>query len=139
MNNYKWCGRCQKNLLLSEFAKNKVKKDGLQERCKSCRSKHHQTVKHKRPKPTKEQKRKYLINSYGLSIEQYQKFLQDQGNECAICNTNDWGRPSPNIDHCHKSGKVRGLLCNNCNRALGLFKDNKGILENAKNYLERLS
>jgi histone acetyltransferase (RNA polymerase elongator complex component) len=139
MNNYKWCGCCEGSLPLDAFAKNKSKKDGLQERCRSCRSIHHQKVKHKRLKQTKEQKRRYLITSYGLNVEQFEQMLKDQNSKCAICKTDEWGKESPSIDHCHKSGKVRGLLCNNCNRALGLFKDNEGIVKNAASYLERSS
>lgn len=137
MNNQsKYCGHCGLTKSVTMFAKNKVKKDGLQERCKSCRSEHHQKVKHKRPKQTKEQKRKYLIASYGLTVEDYQKLLVKQNNCCAICKTTDWGKPSPSIDHCHTTGKVRGLLCNNCNRAIGLLKDNKEVLKNAIKYLK---
>jgi hypothetical protein len=132
----KYCGRCKQVLPVSLFAKSKAKKDGLQERCTPCRSEHHQKTKHKRPKQTKEQKRKYLISSYGLTVEEYQKLLNKQNNACAICKTTDWGRPSPSIDHCHTTGKVRGLLCNNCNRAIGLLKDNKEILKNAIKYLK---
>jgi hypothetical protein len=139
MSNYKWCGCCNTSLPIESFAKNKAKKDGLQERCRSCRSVHHQKVKHLRPKQTKEQKRRWLINSYGLTVNKYELLLAKQNNKCAICNTEDWGKPSPNIDHCHTTGKVRGLLCNNCNRGLGLFKDNKEIINNAKQYLERCS
>ena len=139
MSKYKWCGCCEKSLLLDAFAKNKTKKDGLQERCRACRSAHHQTVKHLREKPTAIQKRKWLISSYGLKIEEFNKLLEVQNNKCAICNTDDWGKPSPNIDHCHLTGKVRGLLCSNCNRALGLFKDNEGVLKNAREYILRFS
>ena len=137
MVTYKYCGCCKQNLILSKFAKNKAKKDGLQERCTPCRKMHHQTVKHLRKKPTQEQKRNFLIRSYGLTIEQFDLMLKSQRNKCAICKTKEWGRPSPSIDHCHKTGKVRGLLCNNCNRAIGLLKDNIGTLENAQKYLKR--
>jgi Recombination endonuclease VII len=133
----KYCGCCKMHLPVLYFSKNKAKKDGLQERCKSCRSKHHQTVKHLRKKPTKEQKRKQLIKSYSLSVKEYETLLKNQNNKCAICYSENWGRISPCIDHCHVTGKVRGLLCNTCNMALGLFKDNMEILENAKNYLKR--
>lgn len=139
MTAHKWCGCCKTNLPLESFAKNKNKKDGLQERCTTCRKNHHQKVKHLIPKQTKEQKRKYLIKSYGLSVLEFNKMLESQENKCAICKSENWGRPSPNIDHCHNSLKVRGLLCNNCNRALGLFKDNIEVLENARKYLERSS
>ncbi len=58
---------------------------------------------------------------------------------CAICNTVPSGKGIAgklHLDHEHKSGKIRGMLCNNCNRALGLLKDNSEILLRASNYLE---
>lgn len=137
MNQLKFCGCCQTWKATDLFAKNSAKKDGLQERCKSCRSKHHQKVKHLRKKPTASQKRRYLITSYGISIEQYEKLLFRQKNRCAICYSENWGKPSPSIDHCHTTGRIRGLLCNNCNRALGLLKDNERTLKNAAKYLKR--
>lgn len=133
----KYCGRCNKNLPFSSFAKNSVKKDGLQERCKQCRADHFQTVKHNRPKVTKEKKRKYVLASYGLTVIQFENMLADQNNCCAICYTKDWGKPSPSVDHCHSTNAVRGLLCNMCNRALGMFKDNIEVLENAAKYIKR--
>lgn len=133
----KYCGCCEKTVSVNLFAKNKIKKDGLQERCTPCRSKHHQKVKHLRAKPTPEQKRKYLMKSYGLTKDQFDDMLTKQNNSCAICGTTDLGKPSPSIDHCHTTGKVRGLLCNNCNRGLGLLKDSKEIIENAIKYLKQ--
>ena len=133
----KHCGKCNRDLQKSCFAKNKAKKDGLQERCKECRAKHFQTIKHKRKKQTPEQKRKYLLKSYGLTKEQFLEMLIAQNFSCAICNTKEWGRPSPCVDHCHNTGVVRGLLCNRCNRGLGLFNDNKEVLKNAAKYLSR--
>jgi len=135
----KWCGRCKKHQSINLFAKCKTKKDGLQERCTPCRKEHHQNTKFKRKKPTKEQKRKWLIATYGINQAEFQKMLNKQNNSCAICKTTEWGRPSPSIDHCHSTGLVRGLLCNNCNRALGLFKDDKEILKNATKYITRSS
>lgn len=70
--------------------------------------------------------------------------LEDQHNHCAICGTtNGMGNGVANpknitlaVDHCHITGKIRGLLCNLCNRALGLFQDNIMNLEMAITYLE---
>jgi hypothetical protein len=136
LNQTKYCGRCKTILDISCFAKNKVKKDGLQERCKYCRAIHAKENSHKRKKPTRENKRKYLLSSYGLTVEDFKGILREQNNCCAICLSPEWGRPSPSVDHCHATGKVRGLLCNVCNRALGMFKDNIGVLENAIEYLK---
>lgn len=74
---------------------------------------------------------------YGLTPADYRRMLTAQGNRCAICGcdpTNQSQRFS--IDHDHVTGRVRGLLCNRCNRALGLLRDDATILERARRYLD---
>lgn len=138
MDNLKWCGKCKQNLPISQFAKNSAKKDGLQERCRTCRSKHFQDVgKLTRTKPTKEDKRRYLLRKYNLTPKCFDLMLSSQNGKCAVCGSDDWGRPSPSVDHDHATGKVRGLLCNTCNRALGLFNDSIELLKLAQTYLEK--
>lgn len=61
--------------------------------------------------------------------------LEAQNYRCAICGTEDWGRPSPSIDHDHKTGKVRALLCNRCNRVLGLAEESAVLLEKMSKYI----
>jgi hypothetical protein len=79
-----------------------------------------------------------LRRKYGITIEQYEHMVKLQGNKCAICekehNENGVMSRLP-IDHCHKTGKIRGLLCNNCNRAIGLLQDNPAIVAKALLYL----
>jgi len=85
--------------------------------------------------------RRRTVQNYGITVEQYAEMLDAQNGVCAIC-----GRPETHIrkgtlcqlaiDHDHESGQVRGLLCNNCNRAIGLLKDNPKILRSAADYLE---
>lgn len=70
---------------------------------------------------------------YGVSPEAFQLMLLGQKNACGICKE-VFSKP-PDVDHCHVTGKVRGLLCGICNHALGGFKDSLEILENAKEYL----
>ena len=76
---------------------------------------------------------------YGLSKEQYLEMLKLQNDCCAICLCNKETLPYQTlvVDHCHNTGKVRGLLCNHCNTAVGLFKDNKDFLKKAIQYLEQ--
>jgi hypothetical protein len=63
--------------------------------------------------------------------------LEEQEHKCAICLTSDTDLDKLlSVDHCHTTGKIRGLLCNNCNLALGNFKDNLNSLENAIKYLK---
>jgi hypothetical protein len=73
---------------------------------------------------------------YNLSEAQYDNMLLEQNNCCAICGVHkDNNKKEFSVDHCHENGKIRGLLCNNCNVALGLFKDNINIMKNAVVYL----
>ena len=81
----------------------------------------------------------YIMRNYGLSKEDFESMLEEQQNKCAICGFefHDEGKSTrPHIDHCHDSGNVRGLLCNNCNTGLGQFKDNPSLLQSAIEYLQ---
>ena len=76
--------------------------------------------------------------SYNLSVEDYNALLKEQNYLCAICLT-----PTPTgkwkvfaVDHYHTTGKVRGLLCNECNRGMGLLKDSSKLLRAAADYLD---
>jgi len=83
---------------------------------------------------TYEEARGSRIRSYGISVEEYDQMLEDQGGTCYICGEPPQGR-ALDIDHCHKSGKVRGLLCSNHNRALGLLGDDPALLLKSIEYL----
>lgn len=76
---------------------------------------------------------------YGISLEEYNKLLEKQNGKCAICNLTpevcNKGRYLC-VDHNHQTGKVRGLLCNTCNRAIGLLKDNTEVLRRAAEYID---
>ena len=83
-----------------------------------------------------------IKRKFGLTEDDYNGFLLEQNNCCAICggseNWNKYGRTTRlSVDHDHKTSKVRGLLCNFCNSGLGSFRDNKNILQAAIRYLER--
>jgi hypothetical protein len=79
----------------------------------------------------------HMKRNYGVNFSDYDKMLKKQNGGCAICKS-----PAPNhhkkrlnIDHCHITGRVRGLLCDACNRALGLFKDSPDIMLKAISYV----
>lgn len=86
---------------------------------------------------TKEQNRK-LKRHYGIDLIEYKALLHTQDYRCAICH-----EPSSNfsyrlaVDHCHSTGKIRGILCRPCNQAIGLLKDDPTLLSNAANYLTK--
>lgn len=72
-----------------------------------------------------------LQKTYGLSLESFNTLLESQGNRCAICQ----GVSEFCVDHDHDTGQVRGILCQSCNRALGMMKDNPSIAQQAAEYL----
>jgi hypothetical protein len=79
-----------------------------------------------------------LLNLYGITLEQYNDLLAKQGGVCAICQGPHRGRGKfYHVDHDHKTGDVRGLLCHYCNTAIGSLKDDPALLEKAAAYLRR--
>lgn len=75
-----------------------------------------------------------LRQTYGITLKQYDMMFDDQNGVCWICGKPPIGQPL-SVDHCHKTGVVRGLLCHTCNRGLGYYKDNPDWLERAAQYL----
>jgi hypothetical protein len=77
---------------------------------------------------------------YGLTVDQYSQILLNQNNCCAICRTpfkeNGTHNEKAQIDHCHLTKKVRGLLCGYCNMGIGKLRDSVAIVESALNYLK---
>jgi hypothetical protein len=91
--------------------------------------------RYKRTKNT--DRRVYLLQKlYGLSVEAYKKLFEKQKGLCAICDQSSKMKLA--VDHCHLTKKVRGLLCNPCNLALGIFKDDITRLQRAIFYLRGL-
>jgi len=91
----------------------------------------------------KKYRRENLLRRYGLTVDTYNLLYAKHDGKCGICNKEEsalsylTGRPQRlAIDHDHATGKVRGLLCFSCNRALGYFKDNSILLQSAIRYLK---
>jgi hypothetical protein len=79
-------------------------------------------------------RREYSLKRlYGITDADFTRMSNEQGRRCAICRV----RIATDVDHDHKTGKVRGLLCGSCNRALGLMKDTPHRLEAAAKYLRK--
>lgn len=75
------------------------------------------------------------IKQYDITNEHYVELIYSQRNKCKICEKSANGK-TLSIDHSHVTGKVRGLLCNNCNTAIGLFKEDINVMLNAIKYLQ---
>jgi hypothetical protein len=83
-----------------------------------------------------------LKSTYGLSLEAYQNLLEAQQNRCAICSTKINGNVNSDklrafVDHNHKTGRVRGLLCVHCNSIVGYCREDKSVLLQAIQYLKK--
>jgi hypothetical protein len=154
----KVCTNCKQTKSPTEFSKQKTTKDGLKCRCKACDKENRESnlTYHKEYYETRATKSKkynkrdpnlsakeinrnnHLMYKYKITQDDYNKMFEEQKGCCLICNKHQNKVDKPlNIDHSHASGKVRGLLCWECNVALGKFKDNISLLENAISYLQK--
>ena len=139
----KICTRCKVEKEFSMFHKNPSSKNGYQTVCKACVSirlkayyKSLDNLKKEEFKITT--KKSFLKRRYGLTPEKLDSMYALQNGECLICKTKKETYSTPKgllVDHCHATGKVRGLLCNSCNMLLGLAKDNTEILQRAIAYI----
>lgn len=82
-------------------------------------------------------KDKDLRKCFGINLIEYNRLLNEQNGKCAICKNHCNVYRNLSVDHCHDTGKVRGLLCSKCNQAIGCFKEDKNRMKEAINYLEK--
>ncbi|PRY38416.1 recombination endonuclease VII [Spirosoma oryzae] len=133
----KTCRDCKETKPVTEFYKSGTG-NRLQSYCKLCNSKR-ASASYKRiyQKNPDLKKSRNLRNRYGITLDQYNQLLHRQNRCCRICGTHeDLEGKSLAVDHCHSSGKIRGLLCSNCNTALGKVRDNVVILHSMIHYLQ---
>ena len=151
----KRCSTCKLKKIPALFHKNKNKPNGLSSSCKDCasqRSKAHHWANRERILARRRAKRDHyadymrqwhLMHRYGVTIEERAAMSERQQDACDICGKHEirFNNKSKQIqklsvDHCHKTGRIRGLLCNGCNRALGCVLENKDTLRKMIVYLE---
>lgn len=133
----KVCGACLTIKPLSAFHKCKrgSTRKGHHSICKQCVSEKSKAERIHNPQVAQ---RRNLKRNYGLTVKQYDEMLKGQGGCCDICGTDIPGHMGRFVvDHNHETGQVRALLCNQCNTALGFFKDNPETLRTAAEYLEK--
>jgi len=109
--------------------------------CKSCRKvmrkeSYWKNVDSERSYSRTNQRKLRLVRVYNITEDDYANLYGDQSGKCAICENSNVRLV---IDHNHDTGKVRQLLCDNCNRGIGLLKDNPEILQKAADYLRKFS
>lgn len=141
----KTCKKCKKELPLSVFGGYKRSRDGLQYACYSCLAGYGRERSKERRKTDpnfyKRRDRKYSLKSkHNMTVEQYGGMAERQFHRCKICGEpetkkNQGGILPLAVDHDHSSGVIRGLLCNRCNRVLGMVKEDQYTLREMIEYL----
>ena len=140
----KFCITCKSVKHPDEF--HKPNKKQCNRRCKdcACRIKRERYLRRGYSEKSKEYGRRRRLRNpmedrfreYGMTLEKYNQMLENQQGKCAICGGGrEKQKYSFSVDHCHATGKIRGILCSNCNAGLGFFKDNPQSLTNALTYL----
>ena len=146
----KRCPKCCKDKSLNEYSKDKSKADGLCFYCKVCCSKYAKEWRTRDIEASRLKEKEWRNNNrdkvresrykwrYGISRSDKNQLLESQGNKCATCSrTTPGGIGHWHTDHDHKTGKVRGILCNRCNLVLGNVEDSEELLMNLCSYLNK--
>jgi hypothetical protein len=129
----KVCHICKESKLFTDFNKSSKSKDGLQHYCRACSNKNRKAWDLADPERTRG---KYLRETYGIKLSDYDNMLEAQGHKCAICGQDETRfKKKLVIDHDHATGEVRQLLCNMCNHGIGNFKDDIDLMANAIKYI----
>ena len=147
------CSACQRVKYLTDFYRDARGRSGRGYRCKDCvktatsahnasdpERKRQRDAEYRRNQENRARTRqRRLRQKYGISADEYDRLLASQGGGCAICGgveTDSRSRELP-VDHDHATGAVRGILCDPCNRVLGLFGDDPATVRRAVRYLRK--
>ena len=140
----KRCTRCGEVRPLADFWQSRTEKR-RKSHCRSCTAAACKAWRQRQPnyereryaKSRVETRERHLVRKYGVRLADYDAMLAAQGGRCAICHCEPSSQAHGvfHVDHCHKTGAVRGLLCRGCNHVLGHLKDNTDALNRAIAYL----
>lgn len=117
-----------------KYRSDPIRKKKLNEKCKQYYKENREEIRKYSKNPGI--KNSILKYKFGITLEQYEQMLTEQNKKCKICLNAFTETKYIHVDHCHTTGKVRGLLCPQCNMALGLLKDNECSLLRAIKYLK---
>jgi hypothetical protein len=118
------------------YASKNKDKQRLRAREWARRNKEAVNAKHRAAYDPAESRKRMLQSRYGLSPEQYNQLFLDQGGSCASCGTALVDSASTHVDHCHKTGRVRSILCRRCNTCLGQFDEDAALIRKLAEYAD---
>lgn len=135
----KKCRTCKESKPLTEFHSHASCAQGVRPDCKECFNvgEAERSVRYRRLNPDK-RRSTILKNRFGIDKDEFDAMLASQNGACKICLGVSPGASKKHfsVDHDHKTGKIRGILCHGCNAGLGMFQDNPEALIAASNYLK---
>ncbi|MFF7881065.1 endonuclease VII domain-containing protein [Streptomyces sp. NPDC020794] len=139
----KACSACRETKPISDFYMQSTNPDSRvygrpQGRCKRCVGKQTGAYQRANQQRTAERRRSWWLKTqFDITVEDYDRMLAEQGGVCAICSGPPEGSrwKQFHVDHCHTTGRVRGLLCGRCNRGMGYLCDDSEIALRAAQYL----
>ncbi|MGY1662399.1 endonuclease VII domain-containing protein [Geodermatophilus sp. SYSU D00705] len=115
---FRWCPACRQAIAHEDFARSGTKPSGFGSQCKACKAAANSQA--------------YFLRRYGMSREDLQEMRAKQADRCALCGA----RGPEHLDHDHENDFVRALLCQRCNLALGLLRDDPDLMRAAADYVE---
>lgn len=141
----KLCTKCKEIKSRDEFYPRRDTKSGISSWCKDCDNKKNKRYSNLHPEKARARAKRYeqrhperlrekQLRQYGIGIQEYNAILKSQNGVCDICKKDN---VRFHVDHNHQSGVVRGILCENCNRMIGMAKDSETILKRAIGYLKK--
>lgn len=131
---YKDCSNCEKRKDKSEFYWDN-RRDRIDSWCKECRKAAHREYYEANREQALAYARDYRLKAeYGISQKDYEDLYEQQEGKCALCGKEEQTKPLY-IDHCHDTGRIRGLLCPPCNSALGALGDSPKAIKQALKYV----
>ncbi len=145
----KICSGCRLDLGVDAYSKCRSHSDGLQKQCKGCSARKFAAYRLRHPERRAGTVKKWKSNNeekvresrrkrqYGMPVGQYLEMLKKQNNRCAIClhSIENCCGKTLNVDHCHATGKIRGLLCKGCNMLLGYAENHPGFFDKMSDYM----
>jgi hypothetical protein len=124
------CSKCGLDKPLEDFPRNRNTRTGRHCYCKPC---HNAQVRESRQRVHGGSRHYHLTRRYGIGAADVDRMIAEQSGICPIC----LKRPAVHVDHDHRSGKVRAIVCEMCNGGLGQFKDSPVLIRNAIAYIEK--
>lgn len=137
---HKQCTICLKDLPLEDFSPSPKGKYGRMSRCRACDRKKHLDYKNNNREEVRLQGRiDHYRRTYGIHFSDIELYLIEQNNSCYICSTHlsfEDKKIYPQVDHDHKTGKIRKILCSRCNKFVGWIENYNSLLPKALSYIK---